>query len=223
MTTQYVALARVSSREQEREGFSLQVQEEALKRYAREHDGEIAKLFRIAETATKPEERRAFKDLLAFARKNAHWLSGILFFKVDRATFDRAQALLGHQTYQAHELVYAGELITCGHCGSPITGELKTKTTRTGRKQYRYYRCSKYNTKGHPRVRVRERDLDQQILGLFARIRIQDDKVRDWFGRVLRARSQDDQRSAQAEMAELNRQAANLRSQRDQLFEPPAP
>ena len=29
----YVALARVSSREQEREGFSLDVQEEALQRY----------------------------------------------------------------------------------------------------------------------------------------------------------------------------------------------
>ena len=30
----YVALARVSSREQEREGFSLEVQEDALERYA---------------------------------------------------------------------------------------------------------------------------------------------------------------------------------------------
>jgi site-specific DNA recombinase len=387
MTKQYVALARVSSREQEREGFSLEVQEEALRRYASGHDGEIARFFRIAETATKPEERRAFKELLAFARKNAHWLSGLLFFKVDRAarnifdyvelerlerdygldviyttqptentpagrmmrrtlanmasfyteqqsldvcdglvrrvqsglfvgkapygylnirrdgrsivevnpvtspkvrrifdlyayhghtldslvdrlateghaytkrlprfprsklhailrdrcyigdlkfrdqwypgsheplvdraTFDRVQALLGHQTYQAHELVYAGELITCGHCGSPITGELKTKKTRSGRKQYRYYRCSKYNAAGHPRVRVRERELDDQVLALFARIRIQDEKVRDWFARVLRARSQDDQRKTHAEVAELNRQATNLRSQRDQLL-----
>ena len=32
MTKQYLALARVSSREQEREGFSLDVQEEALLR-----------------------------------------------------------------------------------------------------------------------------------------------------------------------------------------------
>ena len=36
---QYVALARVSSREQEREGFSLDVQEEALTRYAVQHGG----------------------------------------------------------------------------------------------------------------------------------------------------------------------------------------
>ena len=33
----YVALARVSSREQEREGFSLEVQEEALSKYATQH------------------------------------------------------------------------------------------------------------------------------------------------------------------------------------------
>ena len=57
MLKQYLALARVSSREQEREGFSLEIQEDALKRYAEQHGGEIEKLFRIAETATKPDER----------------------------------------------------------------------------------------------------------------------------------------------------------------------
>jgi len=50
---QFVALARVSSREQEREGFSLEVQEEALKRYALQEGGEIIRLFKIAETASK--------------------------------------------------------------------------------------------------------------------------------------------------------------------------
>ncbi len=56
---QYLALARVSSREQEREGFSLEVQETAIERYAADNQGETIKLFRIAETATKPDERRA--------------------------------------------------------------------------------------------------------------------------------------------------------------------
>ena len=40
---QFVALARVSSREQEREGFSLEVQEQALRRYATQAGGEIDK------------------------------------------------------------------------------------------------------------------------------------------------------------------------------------
>jgi len=82
---QFVALARVSSREQEREGFSLEVQEEALKRYALQEGGEIIRLFKIAETASKHDERKAFKELISFAKKNAGFLDGILFYKVDRA------------------------------------------------------------------------------------------------------------------------------------------
>ncbi len=81
----YVALARVSSREQQREGFSLDVQEDALRHYAQRMDGTIVKLFRIAETATKRDERRAFKELLAYAKKHAQELTGLLFYKVDRA------------------------------------------------------------------------------------------------------------------------------------------
>jgi hypothetical protein len=44
----FVALARVSSREQEREGFSLDVQVEALERYAERNNGVIVKMYRIA-------------------------------------------------------------------------------------------------------------------------------------------------------------------------------
>jgi DNA invertase Pin-like site-specific DNA recombinase len=82
---QFAALARVSSRAQEREGFSLEVQEEALRRYATQAGGEIAKLFRIAETASKADERKTFRELVAYAKKNAGLLDGLLFYKVDRA------------------------------------------------------------------------------------------------------------------------------------------
>ena len=81
----FVALARVSSREQEREGFSLAVQEDGLKRYAQQAGGEIIHLFRIAETASKHDERKAFRELVAFAKKHAETLDGLLFYKVDRA------------------------------------------------------------------------------------------------------------------------------------------
>lgn len=82
---QFVALARVSSREQEREGFSLEIQEDALKRYASLHGGEIIRLFKIAETASKRDERKTFKEMVAFAKKRAPELDGLLFYKVDRA------------------------------------------------------------------------------------------------------------------------------------------
>jgi len=82
---QYVALARVSSREQEREGFSLDIQEDALKRYAEAQGGTIIRLFRIAETASKSEERRTFRELISFAKKRCFELDGLLVYKVDRA------------------------------------------------------------------------------------------------------------------------------------------
>ncbi len=47
MSKQFVAFARVSSREQEREGFSLDVQEETLQRYADKADGKIVRLFKV--------------------------------------------------------------------------------------------------------------------------------------------------------------------------------
>ena len=81
----FVALARVSSREQEREGFSLEVQEEALKRYAAQSGGEIVKLYKIAESASKRDERKAFREMIAYAKKNAPFLDALLFYKVDRA------------------------------------------------------------------------------------------------------------------------------------------
>ena len=84
-TRRYVALARVSSREQQREGFSLDVQEEALRHYVERHDGEIVQFFRIAETASKRDERKTFRSLLEYAKKNASKLDGLLFYKVDRA------------------------------------------------------------------------------------------------------------------------------------------
>ncbi|MCP4966499.1 MAG: recombinase family protein [bacterium] len=387
MVKQYVALARVSSREQEREGFSLDVQEDALCRYAAQHDGKILRLFRIAETASKPEERKTFKELLAYARENAEKLTGVLVYKNDRAArnlfdyvelerleadlglellsvsqptentpagrmmrrtlanmasfyteqqsldvkeglakrvegglfagmapygyrnvrhdgrslveidrvngakvqqvFDlyayhghtldslgqkladdgitysdctprfarstlhrilrdrsyigevryhgqwypgtheplisralwgRVQTLMGDKVYRSHEATYAGELVTCGHCGRPITGESKFKKTKSGERRYVYYRCARYNAAGHPRVRVTEANLDRQVQALFDKIRIEDEKVRDWFLRVLRARTRDNQQASEQRVVDLQRQLGLLRRQQDRLL-----
>lgn len=383
----FVGLCRVSSREQEREGFSLEVQEEALGRYAVDQKGEIVKLFRVAETATKTDERKAFKELLAYCKEKADQIDALLFFKVDRAArnlfdyvelerleveygipviyitqptentpagrmmrrtlanmasfyteqqsldvrdgllrrvrsglfvskapygyknvrkegrsvievhkeqskrvrrifelyafhghtldslideldekgipytqsqrrftrsklhtilsdrayigelkyhgewyegvhqplierelFDRVQILLGGSSYQSHEMLYAGELITCKHCGRLITGEVKTKKTKKGTVRYRYYRCARYSAEDHPRVRIKEADLDAQVRSMFAKLRVQDDKVRDWFAKALRERSVDRQKEVAERLADLQKQITSLSNQRDQLL-----
>ncbi|MBX3443853.1 MAG: recombinase family protein [Planctomyces sp.] len=383
----FVALARVSSREQEREGFSLEIQEDALRRYAGQHGGEIARLFKIAETASKADERKTFRELIAYAKKHCAELDGLLVYKVDRAarnlfdfveierleseyalpficvsqptennpagrmmrrtlanmasfyteqqsvdvreglarrvkegwfvglapygyrnirkdgrglvevdplpaanvrrifhlyayenltldglvervngegmvfrpsqpqfprssihnilrdrayigeishkgewypgrheplidraTWDRVQALLGGQNYRNHALTYAGEFMTCAHCGHPISGECKTKMTKAGPRSYVYYRCARYTKPGHPRIRVQEADLDRQVLALFDRMRVEDESVRDWFRAVLASQTRDAQAESLAQRSELQRQETLLVQQQDRLL-----
>ena len=384
----FVALARVSSREQEREGFSLEVQEEALRRYALQHGGEIVRFFKIAETASKTDERKAFRELVRYAKQNAPGLDGLLFYKVDRAarnlfdyvelerleseynvpfisvsqptentpsgrmmrrtmanmasfyteqqsvdvreglarrvqegwfvgkapygyrnvrkdgrsvvevdphaadnvrrmfhlyayepltldklierltaegrvyrlpampfakgsvhnilrdrayigevefrgnwypgkqepivdrgTWDRVQALVRGCVYHSHEMTYAGEFVTCGHCGHPVTGERKTRQTKNGTRDYVYYRCSRYTAEGHPRTRIPEAEFDRQILELFGRMKIQDPEVVEWFRAVLRSQSKDAQEESQAQNSELQRQRTLLITQQSRLID----
>ena len=385
---QFAALARVSSREQEREGFSLEVQEEALKRYATQEGGEIVKFFKIAETASKGDERKTFRELIAYAKKNAFALDGLLFYKVDRAsrnlfdyvelerleseynlpfisvsqptentpagrmmrrtlanmasfyteqqsvdvreglarrvkegwfvgkapygyrnarkdgrgivevdpepaanvkrifhlyayenltldglvekinaegrafrdsqpkfprssianilkdrayigeleykgewypgkheplidraTWDRVQALLGGSIYHATTLTYAGQFMTCGHCGHPITGELVKKKRKDGGVNHHvYYRCARYTKKDHPRIRVKEADIEAQVLAFFDKMKVENDSVRDWFRMVLASQTRDAQADSRAQRAELARQETLIIQQQDRLL-----
>ncbi len=386
-SNQYLALARVSSREQEREGFSLDVQEDALRRYAERKGGEIAKFYRIAETASKHAERKTFKELLAYARKNAAKLDGVLFYKVDRAArnlfdyvelerlemdcdlpivyvaqptentpagrmqrrilanmasfyteqqsldvregqqrraesglfpckapygyrnvrvegrglvevddvpaervrmifdlysqpgqtldgvvrvmaerglacsstqyeftrskvhhilrdrsylgeilyrgqwlagkhsplvdlakFERVQVLLGDKTYNSHESVYGSGMVRCGHCGRLVVAEIKTKKTKAGPKEYRYYRCARYNTKDHPKTRVNENALDEQVLTLFRRMNVEDETVRAWIVKILRLKAEAMQQSEEIHLADLQRQITVATRQRERLL-----
>lgn len=383
----FVALARVSSREQEREGFSLDIQEDALRQYADRNDGEIIRLFRIAETASKKDERKTFKELLAFAKANAHRLDGLLFYKVDRAsrnlfdygelerlesehglrfisvsqptdntpagrmqrrmlasmasfyteqqslavreglarrmksglfvskppfgyinkridgrslievdpenaakvrriydlyayhghtidslakaqanegvtycesmpefyssrlyailtdrsyigeikhngqwhpgtheslvdrsTWERVQTLLGQSVYRSHQMRYAGELIHCAHCSSPITGEAKTKKTKKGDKQYVYYRCTRYNDGDHPRIRMTEAEIDEQLLALFDQMRVEDEDFRNTFREELRKATNGDLGAETKTDAELKKRHSEVMRQQDQLL-----
>ena len=57
---------------------------------------------------------------------------------IERTTWDRVQALLNVGQNLTHTTTYASDLIKCGHCGHNVTGELKTKKTKNGPKEYVY-------------------------------------------------------------------------------------
>ena len=53
---------------------------------------------------------------------------------------------------------------------------------------------------------------------MFDTLRIQDDDVRDWFARVLQAKTRDRQKVRKERIADLNRQVTSLRNQQDELL-----
>jgi site-specific DNA recombinase len=81
----FVTFARVSSVRQAKEGYSLLDQESRLGDFAARLGGTVVQQFKIAETASRSNERLTFRAMVQFVRRNARKLDGILFVKVDRA------------------------------------------------------------------------------------------------------------------------------------------
>jgi len=77
-----VSYTRVSSSEQEKEGFSIPAQQDLLNAFAEKNNIEIVKEFLEAETA-KDTGRHKFKEMLQFLKKNKD-ITTILVEKTDR-------------------------------------------------------------------------------------------------------------------------------------------
>lgn len=79
-----VILARVSSKSQEDEGYSLDSQLKLLQGYCQKNGLPVVKVFKIAETASKEQSRRVFHELLDYIRKNK--IRHLAVEKTDRLT-----------------------------------------------------------------------------------------------------------------------------------------
>src|SRR5437870_6843051 len=76
--------ARVSTKEQAEEGYSLASQLMLLREYAMQRQFEIVKEFVIPESASGSQERTTFKEMMEYCKKRN--TSHILCEKVDRIT-----------------------------------------------------------------------------------------------------------------------------------------
>ncbi len=387
MPKNYLALARVSSEEQEREGFSLDIQVDALNEWAIKNNANIIKMYRVAETGHKSEKRKTFHEMIDFAKKHRARVNGLLFYKMDRAarnmkdwiglvelrnkygfeiiciteqfdetpvgkfcatltaatselysdqlsvrtkagvdrrvecglfpghapygyenyrengrglirvhaehadnvrrafelyafhnhtleslskalkgegriyrkyrpvfdlsklhwiltdrsylgeishnkqwypgkhealidrtTFDRVAVLLGNRTYSSHESVYGSALVKCGYCGRPLVCEIKTKKTRNGEHEYRYYRCSRYTKGDHPRHRANEKDFDKAVLAAFDRLYVEEPKVKRWIEAVIRAKASESMKQSGEELRGIQAQIAKVEKDQNRLL-----
>lgn len=80
-----VLWARVSTKEQSEEGYSLDAQVKMLRDYAVKNDLKIIKQFIVPESASGKQERKRFQEMLQYLRDNSK-IKHVLFEKVDRAT-----------------------------------------------------------------------------------------------------------------------------------------
>jgi site-specific DNA recombinase len=79
-----VTLARVSSKAQEDEGYSLDAQQKLIREYCRSSSLQIVSEFKISETASKNEHRTIFRQLLVYITKNN--ITHLVVEKTDRLT-----------------------------------------------------------------------------------------------------------------------------------------
>lgn len=87
-----ITLARVSTKEQEEEGYSVDAQTEFLEKYCSSHSLKVVKRFKIAETASKPEMRKEFQELLNYLKESK--IEHLVVEKVDRLTRNSKSAIV---------------------------------------------------------------------------------------------------------------------------------
>jgi len=90
--TKCISYCRVSSKEQEDTGYSLDAQEKQQNEYAPNKGFVIDKVFRIAESASGKMIRKNFIEMLAYANKRK--INIILCEKIDRLTRNMKDAVL---------------------------------------------------------------------------------------------------------------------------------
>ena len=96
-----VILARVSSKGQEEEGYSLDSQAKLLQSYCENKGLAVARTYKIAESASKASQRRIFKEAMKFIED--HKIKHLIIEKVDRHVRNLHDAVETHDWLMADE------------------------------------------------------------------------------------------------------------------------
>lgn len=103
---------------------------------------------------------------------------------VDLEVFGQCQNLLQGKNRRVREANHylAGGMFQCAHCGFGITGERIVRRMKSGKThEYIYYRCGNLDpAPDHPVVRWRQDQLEEAIHRDLLKMRIPDDRRREW-------------------------------------------
>ena len=110
MSTKAIIFCRVSSKEQEETGYSLDAQYKLLAQYADKRGFVVVKTFKVSESASGKQARTMFYEMLAFVQK--HDINAICVEKIDRLTRNLKDAAIVNEWVQendGHELHFVKE------------------------------------------------------------------------------------------------------------------
>ncbi|MHB8509000.1 MAG: recombinase family protein [Candidatus Dormibacteria bacterium] len=107
-----------------------------------------------------------------------------------------------------HSFAFAN-LISCGHCGCSVVGDIK-------KGRYIYYRCSGY--KGRcPEPYVREEVLAERFAGLLEGIALEPEVI-DWITKALKESHQDEKRFHDEAISRLQAEYTTLQNRLDAMY-----
>ena len=128
--------------------------------------------------------------------------------------WDRVQATLDHRFAQRHRkfkhsFAFSG-LVTCGHCGCSLVGEIK-------KGRYIYYHCSGYKGKC-PEPYTREEVLEERFADLLKGL-VFDEEVINWVRQALQESHADEQYLRDEAVTQLQAQHTLLQRRLDTMYE----
>ena len=128
-------------------------------------------------------------------------------------TWENAQEIIdgrseGNLRAKPMDFTYTG-LMTCGHCGCAVVGELK-------KKKYIYYHCTGNKGKCHEPY-VRQEALDAHFESVLSRLRL-DDEIFSLVQRALREGYVDERKEREATKVRLIAEAGQLQERLDMIY-----
>jgi site-specific DNA recombinase len=132
---------------------------------------------------------------------------------VGRELWERVQAILDGRNAKRkkkakHSFAFSG-LVSCGHCGCALVGELK-------KRKYVYYHCTGYKGKC-PEPYTREEVLEEQFAAVLQKLTF-DEEIADWVAEALRQSHAEKQQYREAAIVRLRSEHDRLQSRIDSMY-----
>lgn len=179
----------------------------------------------------RPSQPRFHRSALSYILNNRFYIGemvrggktyrGKYRMLIDRQVFEMCHDILAgknRRTGKPH-IPYSGGLFRCAYCGRAMTGEKIRRKLLDGRvNEHIYYKCLGNGTDGHPNVRWRQNDLDEQVQKELETFRMPSEEVAQWFRDSVKAAFADSTASHATRNKMLAKRQTELKQMQDRLL-----